>query len=145
MEETLYEIRSNNLPDSILQQRARLLSQLLEIPYKLLDELKAKPVVEHCVYRQCRALTYGTLLMELEELKLWPKQTPDTITLTVSELATKLSGLSVETLHSLLRHTCMTLTNMKACVDKVMDSDYQPVLASHEEHLRNAGSWRRRK
>lgn len=73
------------------------IKDLLKIPYHSIDRFKRNKDSVYCKAnnKKCDAMVYGSLLMGLQEFGLWPRQSPDTINISVQELALQLYSLKV--------------------------------------------------
>ena len=93
-----YSTCSSPCSESILGIRHATIEALLKLPYDYVDlfHRNKESVCRQKYYTQeCDALAYGSLLKRLQELGLSPRKSPDTINISVQDLASQLDSLRV--------------------------------------------------
>lgn len=82
----------------------------------------------------------STLLMSLQTFNLWPRKSPNAITVSLLDLASQLSSLQVFTYPSerhygSISHDGCSLTDMKDSIANILTRIPSPVLESHRQHM----------
>lgn len=72
---------------------------------------------------------YGSLLLQLEELKLWPRQPADMITCTAAELGANLSEIFVLSLvdHHHHHYGAASLLKFETSIRAILDTEENPL------------------
>ncbi|CAG8954729.1 hypothetical protein HYFRA_00004652 [Hymenoscyphus fraxineus] len=135
------------LAESIHIFRVRVIRILLDIPY---TEANAYTDINKLGKRRCchndshcDSTSYGSLILQLVELELWPPREPETIKRSISSLAHSLT--SMKTLHlsagpypafsaDNIHQSCPKM-NIREKVEEVMKRLPSPVLGSHKAHM----------
>lgn len=87
------------LLESIISIRQATIKELLKVTYDYFDLFLKEDSVccQSSSRKACNALMCGSLVIGLHELGLWPRKSPDTINLSVQDLASKLTSLVIWT------------------------------------------------
>lgn len=70
-----------------------MINELLHVPYKLLQTFAICPPLSSCSNKRCGTIMYGSLMIALKELGLWPEAIADAMPCIVLDLAEKLSRI----------------------------------------------------
>ncbi|CAG8979457.1 hypothetical protein HYALB_00010650 [Hymenoscyphus albidus] len=135
--------------DANKQQKmiGKIIQILLDIPYTEANAYTDlnKLGKRRCCHNDshCDSTSYGSLVLQLVELKLWPQRKPKTITRSISSLAHDLTNMkilnfsagsypafSADNIHQL----CPKM-NIREKVEEVMKRLPSPVLDSHKAHM----------
>jgi hypothetical protein len=95
-------------------------------------------------HKECDAIVYGSLLISLQSISLWPQKKPEEIHMSVNQLVLKLR--SVETIKMPVYpkygsydappdHGKCSLGDYKGKIDTVVARIGSPVLDSHLKHM----------
>lgn len=70
---------------------------LLKVPYDYVSRFERDKDNRICKskLKQCDAIVYGSLLIGLQHFGLWPRQSPDTIHISVQDLASQLISIEI--------------------------------------------------
>lgn len=136
--------------ESILQCHQKQLQALINIPYDLAESYHpptnfGKSTRTLCRFQQaeCDAVTYGSLLLGLIKIGLWPRKSPEQIFLLdntlvayfLSELKILQQPLTKDADGRTYNHDACLSVNIKNAVDEVLQQDFNPVLDSHTLHM----------
>jgi len=146
---------TNSLPEKILSIREATIHALLDYPYSFLRQRFSPPRYNGCIYvglgeptasqRQCNALVYGSILLELQKYNLYPMVDSKNIHISVNDLAKQIEDIRVIRA-GILRgglyggedHNSCAPTDFTEGVDVVFKSIANPVSESHIRHMEAA-------
>lgn len=128
--------------EEILDSRHRTILALLNVLYSRVDNYIAAitnntTICSHENEKtQCDALTYGSLLMRLQTLGLWPRKSPIDIHMSINDLVSRLTSVKIIKLPSKYNDTHLTcgLSGYIEEIPGALDSIACPTLASNLHH-----------
>lgn len=112
------------------------IKDLLKLPYDCVDRFEKNKNSFICFAnkKKCDSMMYGSLLIGLRELGLWPRQSPDTINISVKDLASQLSSLEILQFSDRFshddRHNCARTIALADKIASLLSSIPDPVLQS---------------
>ncbi|KAE8447176.1 hypothetical protein EG329_011007 [Mollisiaceae sp. DMI_Dod_QoI] len=127
--------------DSILRTRTATIERLLAIPYSYIERFNnGQSTVCTIKSKSCDAILYGSLLLQLGQLSLWPKKNAEDIKSRVDSLAKNIRNLVITSLQTIPGaqgedHSGCMAPSFKVEVDKIMTSIPSPVLEYHRSHI----------
>ncbi|KAF4626319.1 hypothetical protein G7Y89_g11843 [Cudoniella acicularis] len=156
-----YKIGSRNFPklappgllENLLKHRLRDIKALLDIVYahekRITEGVKeefgwSQPIVCNHYNRSCEAIIYGSLVLELTSLKLWPAIIEHEYSESVEELAESLQNMTIHHIGptkdlfdgKIETHENCGGINIREQVQEYMVKQADPVLPHHREHMR---------
>lgn len=122
----------------------RHVKDLLRVTYDFLDLFLNYGFTSCCQpssQKACNALMCGSLVIGLQELGLWPQNSPDDINLSVQDLASKLASLVIWTYpaNNCTNHYNCGSASLSDRVTSTLQSIPDPVLESHRRHVQAQG------
>ncbi|KAI9770476.1 MAG: hypothetical protein M1839_003191 [Geoglossum umbratile] len=134
--------------ESILSIRHGVVTQLVDITNKYVNLFvkKSGAVCRQPMHqRQCDALVFGSLILSLRDLHLWPEKNGLSIrafaralkSLEVYRWPTTISASFAEVRNLAASHdNCNSIVEYRAAINAVLNSIPTPVLESHRRHIR---------
>jgi hypothetical protein len=134
------------LPENILAIRNETITKLLNIPYTVIDRYSNSHGIYLCQElfekKACDSIIYGSLLLGLQNLGLWPPKTAKNIDTDFESLVSSLNSLEIEHLpyypNIILseNHSACCVKDFKSQILSVLEGMGDPVLESHRIHIR---------
>jgi hypothetical protein len=133
--------------DQIRSQRLKVVQNLINIPYKLVDKFEStrSTLCRQNSYKvECDAMIYGSLVRGLQVALLWPRKKPQDITRSVRELVSDLRLISIfkyplgehdHNGHLTEPHENCAVANFNEEIQSVLKSIPSPVSESHRTHM----------
>lgn len=129
--------------DDMLNVRDHTIQALLDLPYSFVDIFVTATAKNTTICddrdekSQCDALTYGSLLLRLQSLQLWPRKSSTDINISINNLVEKLKAVKVISFPSRSRygHGRCGLGDYWESISSVTTSIPGPKLSSYPRHM----------
>ncbi|KAH8802901.1 hypothetical protein F5884DRAFT_489470 [Xylogone sp. PMI_703] len=133
----------SDILERILAARLQTIERLLDMAYSRIanyEDIKVTQCKERQDQEACDTLVYGSLVRGLQYFHLWPRKTPDQVTMSVDQISTVLITLKIHIFYSDRDHfshkNCSNVEPFRTQVHSTVATIPSPVQKSHLQHMK---------